>query len=88
MFYPRQVNTEIETCTMGVVSGVLWVGGLENKAARVSGSSRSVVQCSDTNRENMWALLVLVSEKVLLCPSSVGVLTLSSFRGGALLTFL
>lgn len=54
--YPWQVNTETETWVVEVVSRMLWVGGLGNTGARLSGSKEEC--CFDINRENIWTSLI------------------------------
>lgn len=80
-----QVKIEIETYVGEAISGALWVGRLGNKGIQLSGMT--VTQCFDTNRENIWTLLISISERVLLSPPCVGVLTLLPFLRGALFTF-
>lgn len=78
--YPWQVNTETETWVVEVVSRMLWVGGLGNTGARLSGSKEEC--CFDINRENIWTSLIFVSEKVLLCSSMCGAVNITAFSWG------
>lgn len=58
-----------------------WVGW-ETRVFNFQAAGMSVTQCFDTKRENVWTLLILVSERMLLCSSVCGGVNIIAFSQG------